>query len=117
MAFFLPMKKTLLLIALLVIGSIQAQEKISSKKKKFYIPVISYSEFPVLDNALTQTTFYQMDKQLIQEEPILKKKYFNIEGFIKDPANGKLKIYLTIELPQYKATKIDSVFDLSLIHI
>ncbi len=109
--FFLPMKKTLLLIALLVIASIQAQEKISSKKKKFYIPVINYPEFPILDNALTQTTFYQMDKQLIQEEPILKKNYFNIEGFIKDPANGKLRIYLTIELPQYKATKIDSIFD------
>lgn len=111
MAFFLPMKKILLLVALLVIGSIQAQEKISSKKKKFYIPVIKYSEFPVLDNALTQTTFYQMDKRLIQEEPILKKNYFSIEGFIKDPANGKLKIYLTVELPQYKATKIDSTFD------
>ncbi|MBF7091079.1 hypothetical protein IUY40_05960 [Flavobacterium sp. ALJ2] len=96
---------------MLVIGSIQAQEKISSKKKKFYIPVIKYSEFPVLDNVLTQTTFYQMDKQLIQEEPILKKNYFNIEGFIKDPVNGKLKIYLTVELPQYKATKIDSTFD------
>ncbi|MDR7209646.1 hypothetical protein [Flavobacterium piscis] len=105
------MKKIVLLIALLVIGAIQAQEKINSKKKKFYIPVIEYSEFPVLDNALTQTTFYQMDKQLIQEEAILKKHYFNIEGFIKDPANGKLRIYLTIELPQYKATKIDSTFD------
>jgi hypothetical protein len=111
MAFFLLMKKTLLFILLLAISTIQAQEKISSKKKKFYIPVIEYSEFPVLDNALTQTTFYQMDKQLIQEEAILKKKYFNIEGFIKDPANGKLKIYLTVELPQYKATKIDSTFD------
>ncbi|RZJ56215.1 MAG: hypothetical protein EOO44_00285 [Flavobacterium sp.] len=105
------MKKTLLLIALLVIVSIQAQEKISSKKKKFYIPVIEYSDFPVLDNALTQTTFYQVDKQLIQEEPILKKNFFNIEGFIKDPANGKLKIYLTIALPQYNAIKIDSTFD------
>lgn len=111
MAFFLPMKNIVFLAALLVIGSIQAQEKISSKKKKFYIPVIKYSEFPVLDNVLTQTTFYQMDKQLIQEEPILKKNYFNIEGFIKDPVNGKLKIYLTVELPQYKATKIDSTFD------
>ncbi|MDX6184317.1 hypothetical protein SGQ44_01030 [Flavobacterium sp. Fl-77] len=105
------MKKTLLLIALLVIGSIQAQEKISSKKKKFYIPVIRYSEFPVLDNVLTQTTFYQMDKQLVQEETVLKKKYFNIEGFIKDPANGKLRIYLTVTLPKYKATAIDSTFD------
>jgi hypothetical protein len=109
--FFLPMKKILLLITLLVIGTIQAQEKINSKKKKFYIPVIDYSEFPVLDNALTQTTFYQMDKRFIQEEPILKKRYFNIEGFIKDPANGKLRIYLTIELPQYKATTIDSTFN------
>lgn len=105
------MKKILLFIVLLVIASIQAQEKISSKKKKNYIPVIRYSEFPVLDNVLTQTTFYQMDKRLMQEEPILKKNYFNIEGFIKDPANGKLRIYLTIELPQYKATKIDSTFD------
>ncbi|WP_264531585.1 Atg14 domain-containing protein [Flavobacterium sp. N502540] len=105
------MKKTLLLIALLVIGSIQAQEKISSKKKKFFIPVIKYSSFPILDNALTQTTFYQMDKELVQEELVLKKKYFDIEGFIKDPANGKLKIYLTIALPKYNATKVDSTFD------
>ncbi|PWB22145.1 hypothetical protein [Flavobacterium sp. HTF] len=105
------MKKILLLMALLVMGSVQAQEKISSKKKKFYIPVIRYSDFPVLDNVLTQTTFYQLDKQLIQEEAILKKHYFDIEGFIKDPANGKLKIYLTIALPKYNATKVDSIFD------
>ena len=111
MAFFLPMKKTLLVIVLLVITSIQAQEKISSKKKKFFIPTINYSEFPILDNVLTQTTFYQMDKELIQEEIILKKRYFNIDGFIKDPANGKLKIYLTIVLPKFNATKIDSTFD------
>lgn len=64
------MKKKLLLIALLVIASIQAQEKISSKKKKFYIPVIKYSEFPALDNVLTQTAFYQMDKSLQEEKPI-----------------------------------------------
>ncbi len=96
---------------LLVIVSIQAQEKISSKKKKFYIPTIQYSPFPILDNVLTQTTFYQMDKELIQEELILKKNYFNIDGFIKDPANGKLKIYLTIALPKFTATKVDSTFD------
>ncbi|WP_300977537.1 hypothetical protein [Flavobacterium sp.] len=96
---------------LLVIVSIQAQEKISSKKKKFYIPTIQYSQFPILDNVLTQTTFYQMDKELIQEELVLKKNYFNINGFIKDPTNGKLKIYLTIGLPKFTATKIDSTFD------
>ena len=111
MAFFLSMKKTLLFIVLLVITSIQAQEKINSKKKKFYIPVIKYSEFPILDNALTQTTLYQMDKALVQEEIVLRKKYFNIDGFIKDPANGKLKILLTVALPKYNATKVDSTYD------
>lgn len=109
--FFLPMKKTLLLIALLVIGSIQAQEKISSKKKKFYIPVIQYSEFPVLDNVLTQTTFYQMDKTLQEEESNLKKHFFEIKGYIKDPENGKLKIYLTFALPRYTDTQVDSTFN------
>jgi hypothetical protein len=111
MAFFLHMKKNLLFLVLLAFSSVQAQEKISSKKKKFYVPTIVYSPFPVLDNVLTQTTFYQMDKELIQEELILKKKYFNIDGFIKDPANGKLKIYLTIGLPKFNATKVDSTFD------
>lgn len=105
------MKKTLLLIALLVIGSIQAQEKISSKTKKFKIPVIRYSEFAVLDNALTQTAFYQMDKSLQEEESNLKKDFFNIDGFIKDPVNGKLKIYLTFAMPRYTDTQIDSVYD------
>ncbi|TCK54335.1 hypothetical protein C8C83_2228 [Flavobacterium sp. 90] len=111
MAFFLPMKKTLLLIALLVIGSIQAQEKISSKTKKFKIPVIRYSEFQALDNVLTQTAFYQMEKGLQEEETNLKKHYFNINGFIKDPVNGKLKLYLTFAMPRYTQMNIDSTFD------
>ncbi|WP_233566047.1 Atg14 domain-containing protein [Flavobacterium sp. 81] len=105
------MKKTLLLIALLVIGSIQAQEKISSKTKKFKIPVIRYSEFQALDNVLTQTAFYQMEKGLQEEETNLKKHYFNINGFIKDPVNGKLKLYLTFAMPRYTQMNIDSTFD------
>ncbi|WP_255373717.1 Atg14 domain-containing protein [[Flexibacter] sp. ATCC 35103] len=111
MAFFLPMKKTLLLIALLVIGSVQAQEKISSKTKKFKIPVIKYSEFAALDNVLTQTAFYQMDKSLQEEESNLKKDFFNIDGFIKDPVNGKLKFYLTYAMPRYTDTNIDSTYN------
>ena len=105
------MKKILLLIALLVIGSVQAQEKISSKTKKFKIPVIRYPEFPALDNVLTQTAFYQIDKSLQEEESNLKKDFFNIDGFIKDPVNGKLKLYLTFAMPRYTDTQIDSVYD------
>jgi hypothetical protein len=111
MAFFLPMKKTLLFIVLLVITSIQAQEKINSKTKKFKIPVIRYPEFQVLDNAITQTAFYQMDKALLEEETNLKKHFFNIDGYIKDPVNGKLKFYLTYALPRYIDTQIDSSYD------
>lgn len=111
MAFFLPMKKTLLFIVLLVITSIQAQEKINSKTKKFKIPVIRYPEFQVLDNAITQTAFYQIDKALLEEETNLKKHFFNIDGYIKDPVNGKLKFYLTYAMPRYIDTQIDSSYD------
>jgi hypothetical protein len=111
MAFFLPMKKILLLITLLVIGSIQAQEKINSKTKKFKIPVIRYPEFQVLDNVITQTAFYQIDKGLQEEETNLKKHFFNIDGFIKDPVNGKLKFYLTYAMPRYIDTQIDSSYN------
>jgi hypothetical protein len=110
-AFFLPMKKLLLFVALLVTISFHAQEKISSKKKKFYIPTIRYSSYPILDNVLTQTTFFQLDKELKHEELVLKKRCFEINGFVKDPANGKLKIFLTIALPKYSTTKVDSIFD------
>lgn len=111
MAFFLPMKKILLFIALLVIASIQAQEKINSKTKKFKIPVIRYPEFQILDNAITQTAFYQIDKALLEEETNLKKQFFNIDGYIKDPENGKLKFYLTYGMPRYLETEIDSSYN------
>lgn len=105
------MKKTLLFIVLLVITSIQAQEKINSKTKKFKIPVIRYPEFQLLDNALTQTAFYQLDKALTEEETNLKKHFFNIDGYIKDPVNGKLKFYLTYARPRYIDTQIDSSYN------
>lgn len=98
-------------MVLLASTFLQAQEKISSKKKKFKIPVIRYSEYPVLDNVLTQTTFYQIDKEFQEEESILKKNFFNIQGFVKDPANGKMKIFLTIGVPKHTATQVDSIYD------
>lgn len=111
MAFFLPMKKIVLLLLFFGFSGIQAQEKVSYKKKKFFIPSVVYSKYPILDNVITQTSFYQIDKGLREQEQYLKKKYFDIEGYIKDPANGKLKIYVTIAMPKYTATKIDSTYD------
>jgi len=106
------MKKTLLLLLLFLgFNTIHAQEKVSSKKGKFFIPTILYSQYPSLDNVITQTTLYQMDPELKTEEQVLKKNYFNIDGYLKDPSNGKLKIYITIPLPKYTVTQMDSVYN------
>ena len=112
MAFFLNMKKTLLLLVFIFLGhTIHSQDKVSSKKGKFFTPTIRYSQYPCLDNVVSQTTFYQMDPELKTEEQVLKKNYFNIDGYIKDPSNGKLKIYITIPFPKYTITQMDSVFN------
>ncbi len=105
------MKKIILFLLLFGFSILQAQEKISYKKKKFFIPSIVYSKYPVLDNVITQTTFYQVDKELREQEQYLKKTYFNIDGFIKDPTNGKLKIYVTIAMPKFTMTQVDSTYD------
>jgi len=106
------MKKTLLILLLFLgFNTINAQEKVTSKKGKFFIPTILYSQYPSLDNVITQTTLYQMDPELKTEEQVLKKNYFNIDGYLKDPSNGKLKIYITIPLPKYTVTQMDSVYN------
>jgi hypothetical protein len=111
MAFFLNMKKIILLLFVFGFSTIQAQDKVTSKKGKFFIPKILYSQYPSLDNVISQTTFYQIDPELKTEEQVLKKNYFNIDGYLKDPANGKLKIYITIPLPKYTITQMDSVYN------
>jgi hypothetical protein len=105
------MKKTLLLLLLLGFSTLQAQDKVTFKKKKFFVPSIVYSQYPVLDNVIMQTTFYQLAPELKDLETVLKKKFFEIKGYIKDPLNGKLKIYITITRPKFIGTQVDSVFD------
>ncbi|MBE0390641.1 hypothetical protein [Flavobacterium sp. PL002] len=104
------MKKTLLFLFFFGLSLVQAQEKVNFKKKKFYVPAITYAEYPCLDNVLTQTTIYQVDSELRAEEIKFKKIFFNIDGYIKQP-EGKLKIYVTIPLPQYSRTQADSTYD------
>jgi hypothetical protein len=105
------MKKIILLLFVFGLSTIQAQEKVTYKKGKFFVPTIVYPQYSCLDNVITQTTFYQMDPELKSEEQVLKKNYFNIDGYIKDPLNGKLKIYITIPFPRYTTTQMDSVYN------
>ncbi len=111
MAFFFDMKKIILLFFIFGFTAIHSQEKVTYKKGKFFVPTIKYSQYSCLDNVITQTTFYQMDPELKSEEQVLKKSYFNIDGYIKDPSNGKLKIYITIPFPRYTNTQMDSVYN------
>lgn len=104
------MKKSILFLFFLGFSLIQAQEKVNFKKKKFYVPGISYSEYPCLDNVLTQSTIYQMDAELKGEEILFKKNFFNIDGYLKHE-EAKLKIFVTIPRPYYAGTKYDSIFD------
>ncbi|WP_281227487.1 hypothetical protein [Flavobacterium aquiphilum] len=105
------MKKIILLFFIFGFTAIHSQEKVTYKKGKFFVPTIKYSQYSCLDNVITQTTFYQMDPELKSEEQVLKKSYFNIDGYIKDPSNGKLKIYITIPFPRYTNTQMDSVYN------
>ncbi|QKJ61855.1 hypothetical protein [Flavobacterium sp. M31R6] len=105
------MKKIILLLFIFGFNTIHSQDKVTYKKGKFFVPTILYSQYPCLDNVITQTTFYQMDPELKSEEQVLKKSYFNIDGYIKDPSNGKLKIYITIPFPRYTTTQMDSVYN------
>lgn len=105
------MKKILLLFFVFGFCAIHSQDKVTSKKSKFFVPTIKYPQYACLDNVITQTTFYQMDPELKSEEQVLKKNYFNIDGYIKDPSNGKLKIYVTIPFPKYTITQMDSIYN------
>lgn len=103
------MRKTILFLFFLGFSVTQAQEKVNFKKKKFYVPAIEYSQYPCLDNVLTQTTIYQVDNELRAEEIKFKKKFFNIDGYIKQ-TEAKLKIYVTIPVPKYIRTQADSTY-------
>jgi hypothetical protein len=107
------MKQLLLSFFIFILGInlSQAQEKATSKKVKFFVPNIKYSQYPCLDDVITLSTFFQMAPELKTEEQVLKKKFFTIDGYLKDPANGKLKIFISIPLPEYKVTQMDSVYN------
>jgi hypothetical protein len=51
------MKKTLLLLLFFVGLSSSSPRESEFQEKKFYVPAIAYSQYPCLDNVLTQATF------------------------------------------------------------
>lgn len=110
--FFCYMKRTIPFIVLFFsFISGFSQEKVKFTKKNFIIPSIVPSEYSCLDNFLTQSTFYQLGNRLPVSETNLKKEFFNIKGYIKEADNGQLKIFVTIPVPEYQKSRIDTIFN------
>jgi hypothetical protein len=103
------MKKliTTLILVLCFMGS-YAQDKVKFTKKNFRVANIYPSEFACLDDALTQSTFFQIEDKVPVAEKNLKRDFFSFQGFIKEPENGKIKIFVSIPLPKFFMGKIDS---------
>ncbi|WP_146199069.1 hypothetical protein [Arcicella aurantiaca] len=106
--------KKLLITTILIFCFIStySQDKVKFTKKNFTIPSISPSEFPCLDDVLTQSTTFQIADKVPVALPMLKKDYFKIDGFIKDVnENGQMKIYVSISQPEYLKSRVDTFFN------
>ncbi len=109
MAFFCLMKKLITLIILLFFFvSSYAQDKVKFTKKNFTVQSIYPSEYACLDDMLTQSAFFQIEDNVPIAEKNLKRDFFNIQGFIKESENGKMKILVSIPLPKFFNSKLDS---------
>lgn len=107
------MKKNVLLFILLLfcVSKALCQEKIKFTKQNFWINNIVFPELPILDNALTQALVVNFDGEVSVAEKNIKRDFFQIDGYLRDNENGKVKIYLTIQEPQYLNNHLDSVFN------
>ena len=106
-------KNTLLLLILLLIGVSKtfSQEKIKFTKQNFWINSISFPENAILDDVLTQALYVKFDGEISVAEKNIKRDFFQLDGYLKDNENGKVKIYLTIQEPKYLRNNIDSVYN------
>lgn len=91
MAFFCLMKK-LLFTATLFFCFIctYSQDKVKFTKKNFTVSSIFPSEYPCLDDVLTQSTNFQVADKIPVAVANLKRDYFKIDGFIKDAGDNGL---------------------------
>ena len=109
MAFFCLMKKLLFTTILtFCFICLYSQDKVKFTKKNFTVSSIFPSEYACLDDVLTLSTFFQIDDKVPIAEKNLKRDFFNIQGFIKESENGKMKIMVSIPLPKFFNSKLDS---------
>ncbi len=87
----------------------QAQVKAKFDNEKFIINKIAPSDFPILDNVITQSSVILLPEKLPVALGGLKSNFFNIDGFIKDNNDaGKLKIYVTVGSPKWVHKRRDN---------
>jgi hypothetical protein len=88
-----------------------AQDKVKFTKKNFQVTSIYPSEYPCLDDVLTQSTYFQVADKVPVAVPNLQRDFFKFDGYIKDAENGNLKIYVTIPPAQYLKSMVDTIYD------
>lgn len=105
------MKKniSLVILLLLCISRIYSQEKVKFSKQNFWVNAISFPENTILDEVLTQALYVKFDGEVSVAEKNIKRDFFQIDGYLKDNENGKVKIYLTIQEPKYLSNALDSI--------
>lgn len=92
--------------------SIYSQDRVKFTKKNFTVSSIFPSDYPCLDDVLTQSTNFQVADKISVAVANLKRDYFKIDGFVKDAGdNGLMKINVSIPQPEYLKSRVDSFFN------
>lgn len=92
--------------------SIYSQDRVKFTKKNFTVSSIFPSDYPCLDDVLTQSTNFQVADKIPVAVANLKRDYFKIDGFVKDAGdNGLMKINVSIPQPEYLKSRVDSFFN------
>jgi hypothetical protein len=105
--------KQLLIVTILILnfGFGYSQDKVKFSKKNFPTPSIRPAEYACLDDILTQTAIFKVSDKVPVAVSNLKRDFFKISGFIKDPENGGLKIYISIPSAQFVKTRVDTIYN------
>jgi hypothetical protein len=106
------MKKLLLtILSVFCFIVTHAQDKVKFTKKNFFVNSIYPSEYTCLDDVYTQSAVFQVDDKVPMAVANLKRDFFRLDGYTKEPENGNLKIYVSIPPAQYVKSKVDTLYD------
>ncbi len=108
--------KLLVFAILLNLTNAFSQEKVKFDKKSFKFYAIKYPKSACLDNVLTQSAFFQIADNIPVAEKNLKRDFFDLRGYLKQPETGELKTFVSIQpgTQRERESLKDSIFTIRL---